>query len=81
MGREELEKLFDNIQFQMIAEQNMGYRNEYSKPLKDKINLYNEVITLQGRIEKAQDFIRNETSLNDSEIDELSMILDGDYDD
>ena len=32
------------------------------------------------RIEKAQDFIRNETSLNDSEIDELAMILDGDYD-
>lgn len=80
MSKEELEKIFNNIQLQMIGEQNIGYRNEYSKPLKDKIDLYNEVITLQGRIEKAQDLIRNETSLNDSEIDELSMILEGDYD-
>lgn len=33
---------------------------------------------LKERITKAQDFIRNESSLNDAEIDELAMILEGD---
>ena len=48
-----------------------------------KISLYDVfkiLKKLQDRIDKAQDLIRNETSLNDSEIDELSMILEGDYD-
>jgi hypothetical protein len=33
---------------------------------------------LNQRINKAQDFIRNESYLNDSEIDELCEILEGD---
>ena len=41
-----------------------------SKPTKEEI--------LQFRINKALAFIRNESSLNDSEIDELAMILEGD---
>lgn len=33
---------------------------------------------LEERISKAQDFIRNESYLNDTEIDELCEILEGD---
>ena len=36
MNEIELNKIFDNIQFQMLTEQNIGYRNKYSKTLQEK---------------------------------------------
>lgn len=61
------------------------YKNKHGFRFENGLEIYLykvfEIIKiLQNRIDKAQDLIRNETSLNDSEIDELSMILDGDYD-
>ena len=46
--------------------------NEYKCELKNIIN------ELETRLCKAQDFIRNESYLNDAEIDELCEILEGD---
>lgn len=46
---------------------------EENKILKDKIKKLEEIRS------NALGFIREETSLNDSEIDELAEILDGDY--
>ena len=49
----------------------------------DNIRLINSLLgslkRLKERIDKAQDFIREESYLNDAEIDEVAKILEGDY--
>jgi len=55
MTNEELNKIRDDISFQMISEQNTGYKNEYSNSLKQKINLYNYVIDLRQALDKVKD--------------------------
>ena len=76
MNKEELERIADNIQMQMILEQNTGYRNEYSQTLKDKIDLYNEVIRLQEIKEKAIEYIEKETEGRDANPIEGSWLYD-----
>jgi hypothetical protein len=52
VSEKELNKIKDSIEFQMIIEQNSGYKDEYSPLLKEEITLYNEVIRLNDELEK-----------------------------
>lgn len=55
MSKEELNEIYESIQFQMICEQHSGYRKEYSKSFQEKISLYNYVIELEEKINKLKD--------------------------
>lgn len=68
MTKEKLEKIYDNIQLQMILEQNSGYKNEYSKPLQEKINLYNYAIECQEKLNEIRETIENDCDFNGTSI-------------
>lgn len=53
-------------------------RVDFKQVINMKIQYEVLINELKQRIAKAQEFIRNESSLNDAEIDELAMILEGD---
>lgn len=53
MTKERLEEIKDSIEFQMQVQQSLGYRSSYDDLLTEEIDLYNEVIDLQERINKA----------------------------
>lgn len=76
MSKEELERIADRIQIQMIGEQNIGYRNEYSTSLTDRIDLYNEVRRLQERIDNAIKYMEKETEGRDANPIEGSWLYD-----
>ena len=55
MTKEKLEEIKDSIELQMMFQQCLGYKNKYDAILTEEIDLYNEVIDLQERIENAID--------------------------
>ena len=59
MSDDRLKEIFDSTSLQMIAEQNVGYRNKYSPILTEKIDLYNAVIKYKEVINKAINYINN----------------------
>lgn len=58
MNKEELKEIFNDIQFQMICEQNTGYKNEYSRSLQQKMNLYNYIIDLKQALIDIKEILR-----------------------
>lgn len=61
MSEEQLEKIRDNIEIQMIYEQNSGYRETYSKPLTEKIELYNEIIRLNNILNELEKWLKEKS--------------------
>lgn len=55
MTDKELNKIREYLEFQMLAERNVGHKTEYSNILKQEISLYNEVIRLKDIIARATD--------------------------
>lgn len=72
---EELKKIREENE--MLTLELSGYRLAILND-KEMLGLKEQNEKLKERISKAQDFIRNESYLNDSEIDELCEILEGD---
>ena len=56
MNEKQLKEIKDSIEFQMICEQNAGYKKEYSPMLQEEIALYNEVIRTHSLIENATSY-------------------------
>lgn len=89
MSDDKLEEISDSINLQMIAEQNVVYRNKYSPILTEEIDLYNAVIKYKEVINKAINYIEENKQheyrngnfneyyleLNEKEMTELLDIL------
>ena len=72
MTKERLEEIKDSIEFQMQIQQAVGYKNRYDDLLIEKIDLYNEVIDLQEKIDKAIEVIeKSYYSKNTTDIDSI----------
>ena len=81
MTDEELNKIRECLEFQMLAENNIGHKTEYSNVLKREINLYNEIIRLRDIIAKATDKIYCRDEKLDSNFQkEMLKILEVEYD-
>lgn len=59
MSEERLKEIKDSIEFQMIVEQNSGYKKEYSVLLQEEIDLYNEVIRLKQALNEIKEYVKN----------------------
>lgn len=74
MTKERLEEIKDSIEFQMQIQQAIGYKSRYDDLLTEEIDLYNEVIELQERINKAIEYIDTKVVSNGEIIDQLRKI-------
>lgn len=72
MTKERLEEIHDSIEFQMQLQQAVGYKSRYDDLLIEEIDLYNEVIDLQEKIDKAIEVIeKSYYSKNTTDIDSI----------
>ena len=77
MTNEELNKIREYLEFQMLAERNVGHKTEYSNVLKQEIGLYNEVIRLKDIISKVTDKLYCWSEVLDADFQkEMLKILD-----
>ena len=87
MTKERLKEIHDSIEFQMQIQQAVGFKSRYDYLLIEQIDLYNEVIDLQEKIDKATELLKkygivDETGnfnayLDTIELKELLEILKG----
>lgn len=72
MTKERLQEIKDSIEFQMQLQQAVGYKSRYDDLLVEEIDLYNEVIDLQEKIDKAIEVIeKSYYSKNTTDIDSI----------
>lgn len=64
MNKEELERIRENIEMQIIAEQSMGYKNQYSTSLQREISMYNEIVDSHEKIDKVIELLETTELVN-----------------
>ena len=76
MTKERLEEIRDSIEFQMQIQQASGYKSRYDALLVEEIDLYNEVIELQERLERIENYLdKNYTMENQYWFDHIRDIV------